>query len=209
MGVHALNASPIETSKGEETAQVRVRPPRNYEEKDANPANQAPRETTGGLPNAAPPAAPTPHTAFVRPRPGRPSKLTPDLTARLCQKLRAGLYLETASAMEGLSKNTLYDWLKRGARYRAALEAAPGAGELDPADEAYAEFSDAVEQALAEGDAFDETAISQAVRGGAWKAAAWRQERKHPDRWGRRDRLQVEAATQIRVEMWSPGEGDT
>jgi hypothetical protein len=77
----------------------------------------------------------------------------------------------------GVSNQNQVEWLKRGARASKGV---------------YREFSDAVEKALADSEAADVARISKAVEQGHWQAAAWRLERKHPERWGRKDRLQAE-----------------
>jgi len=108
---------------------------------------------------------------------GRPTKLTPELQERICLAIRAGNYIEVAASFAGIHKDTLYAWLKRGARASSGV---------------YREFSDALEKALADSEAADVARISKAVEQGHWQAAAWRLERKHPQRWGRRDRVQTE-----------------
>jgi hypothetical protein len=45
---------------------------------------------------------------------GRPSKLTPELQARMIKMLRAGVHQETACKVAGLALSTYDDWLKRG-----------------------------------------------------------------------------------------------
>jgi transposase len=109
---------------------------------------------------------------------GRPTKLTPELQAKLCDAIRAGNYMETAAAFAGIRKATLQNWLRRGARQTQGI---------------YHAFSEAVEKALADSEARDVALIAKAAADGQWQAAAWRLERKFPDRWGRRDRHQVEA----------------
>lgn len=106
---------------------------------------------------------------------GRPSKLTPELQERIVQAIRAGNYIETAAAYAGIAKSTLYDWLKRGARAKTGK---------------YRAFSDAVQRALAEAEVRDVAIIGKAAQE-QWQAAAWRLERKFPERWGRKDRHEV------------------
>ncbi len=100
----------------------------------------------------------------------RPTKLTPEVHDKIVTAIRAGNYIETASAYAGISKPSLYAWLKRG----AAEASGP-----------YHDFSAAVEKALAEAEMRDVDVITQAAAAN-WQAAAWRLERKFPDRWGRR-----------------------
>ena len=42
---------------------------------------------------------------------GRNSKLTPELTTRLCNYLRQGNYVKTACKMCGLGESTFYKWM--------------------------------------------------------------------------------------------------
>lgn len=107
---------------------------------------------------------------------GRPTKLNPELQEKICQAIRAGNYIETAAAYAGVNKSTLYDWLKRGGRAKSGK---------------YKEFSNAVEKALAEAEVRDVFIIGKAAEEN-WQAAAWRLERKFPERWGRKERLRSE-----------------
>lgn len=104
--------------------------------------------------------------------PGRPTKLTPEVARTIADYVKAGNYIETAAAAAGISKQTLYSWMKAGARATAGP---------------HREFLDAVEKAQAESEVTDVLRISVAAKS-QWQAAAWRLERKNPDRWGRKDR---------------------
>lgn len=107
---------------------------------------------------------------------GRPTKLTREIREKIVEAIRAGAYLETAAALAGIDRVTLHRWLKAGARQKR--------GELW-------EFCNAVEKALAEAEMDDLYIIKRAAQEN-WQAAAWRLERKFPERWGRKDRLQAE-----------------
>jgi transposase len=109
---------------------------------------------------------------------GRPTKLTPELQAKICDAIRAGNYLETAAAFAGINKTTLHRWLRRGANAHQG---------------AYHAFSRAVDKAFADSEARDVALISKAAAEGSWQAAAWRLERRFPERWGRREQHRVEA----------------
>lgn len=106
----------------------------------------------------------------------RPTKLTPQLQAKICDAIRVGCYIETAAAYCGISKDTFYNWLRKGARANSGI---------------YKDFSDAVEKAIAEAEFRDVMIIANAAATD-WKAAAWKLERKHPDRWGRKDKVSAE-----------------
>lgn len=116
------------------------------------------------------------------------------VSAAIVQALTAGNYLETAAAYAGVAKQSVYNWLRQGARDQMAGQRT-----------VYADFLDAVKKAEADAEVAGITAIAQAARDrtidikdkdgkvietrvvpAAWQAEAWRQERRHPDRWGRR-----------------------
>lgn len=126
---------------------------------------------------------------------GRPTKLTPELQEEICKAIRAGNYIETAAAFAGISKNTLYDWMKRGAREKERLAKNPRA-KVKKSEAPFVDFSDAVEKALAAAEVRDVMLIGKAAET-QWQAAAWRLERKFPDRWGRKERLEVAAEVDI------------
>ena len=103
---------------------------------------------------------------------GRPTKLTPDESNRIILAVKAGNYIETAAAFGGISKETLFTWLRRGRRSRQK-------------NNIYKQFSDAVEKALADAEIRDVANIEIASKDD-WHASAWRLERKYPEKWGRR-----------------------
>lgn len=126
----------------------------------------------------------------MRNKGGRPTKLTPKLQEEICKAIRAGNYIETAAAFAGISKNTLYEWLRRGAREKERLAKNPRA-KIKKSEAPFVEFSDAVKKALAAAEVRDVMLIGKAAET-QWQAAAWRLERRFPERWGRREKLALE-----------------
>jgi predicted aldo/keto reductase-like oxidoreductase len=118
---------------------------------------------------------------------GRPIKLTPELQEELVKVIRAGNYIETACAYVGINKTTFYDWLKRGAREKERLAKNPNA-RPKKSEAPFVELSNAIEKALAQAEIRDVAIIGKAAEEN-WQAAAWRLERKFPERWGRKERL--------------------
>src|SRR3990167_11113206 len=70
-------------------------------------------------------------------RGGRPTKFSPELAEKIISAIRVGGYVETAAAFAGISKDTFYEWLKRGAREQ---------------DGEFKEFSDAIGRAIADSE---------------------------------------------------------
>ena len=126
---------------------------------------------------------------------GRPTKISKSLIDEFARVVKAGNYIETAAAYVGISKNTVYDWLRRGAREKERLEKNPRA-KPKKSEAPFVEFSDAVEKALAAAEIRDVMIIGKAAET-QWQAAAWRLERKFPERWGRKERLEVAAEVDV------------
>jgi transposase len=141
---------------------------------------------------------------------GRPTKLNDEIVGRIADAVRAGAYVETAAAFAGINKDTFYAWLKRGAKDRERHTTS-----------AHTRFADAIEKAGADAEIFALATIQQFAKGfpveqttvimernaagelkeierrtetksrREWQAAAWMLERSHPERWGRRDRMEL------------------
>jgi transposase len=121
---------------------------------------------------------------------GRPTKLTPEVQDKIVAALRAGNYQETAAMYAGVEARTFYRWMERG--------------ESDDADdEIYRQFRQAVEKAKADAEVRDIALIDKAAHDGSWQAAAWKLERKFPNRWGRVNRTEISGpdGAPVKVEM--------
>src|SRR5262249_36307644 len=106
---------------------------------------------------------------------GAPSKLTPAMQAEIVALVEAGNYIETAAAVCGIRKQTIYDWLKKGARQERGK---------------YHDFNRAIRAAQAKADAADLAIIAEAARNGAWQAAGWRLERRNPRHFALTQRIE-------------------
>ncbi len=100
---------------------------------------------------------------------GRPTKLTPEVQATICETIAAGGTFRAACLRAGISHTTLYGWIERGRN-----------GEAE-----YADFLAAIEKA--EGNAITRNlaVINKAAHDGTWQAAAWWLERRYPQEYGR------------------------
>jgi len=103
-------------------------------------------------------------------------ELTQAVLSKVVNAIKCGAYVETAAAFAGIGKSTLYAWLRHGANN-------PGTPE--------ATFAACVAQAMAASEVRDLAIIMLAAQKGVWQAAAWRLERKHPERYGRRQVVQI------------------
>ena len=119
---------------------------------------------------------------------GRPSRLNESIATTVVAAIQRGAYIETAAALAGVPVSTFYDWLKRGKAVRQTLQEAHENEQPDISahDANCANFSEAVEKAIAQAEVRDLQAIDDAAQSGQWQAAAWKLERKHHSRWGRK-----------------------
>lgn len=120
----------------------------------------------------------------------RPNKLTKEIQDKIVHSIKSGNYIETAAVYSGVTKKTLYNWMKRANDELARVDQQPRA-KIKKSEEPFVEFLHAVEHALAFAEARDVNIIAKAAEDD-WKASAWRLERKFPDRWGRKDKLDAD-----------------
>jgi hypothetical protein len=158
-------------------------------------------------------------------KPGPPTKLTAKLIDSICNAIAAGAYIETAAAYVGISKESFYKWLRKGARDADArtrsihrtLQERVGKAMAD------AELADLSTIARhAQGFKVEKHVIVETISADGtverketnetrfqrdWTAAAWRLERKHPDRWGRRMALTgAQDSSPLQVKILLPEE---
>ena len=74
---------------------------------------------------------------------GRPTKLNEDITEEIVKAIKLGNYLETAAAYVGISKSTLYDWLRRGKREIERVEK-DSRRKVKQDEQIYVDFSNSV-----------------------------------------------------------------
>jgi hypothetical protein len=108
-------------------------------------------------------------------RPGRPSKLTPDVVALILNAIRCGAPNKVACAAAGIRAETMCVWLRK-------------AEELGKPKE-YAQFAQSLARARQEGIAARLGIIHKAAKID-WRAAAWLLERDMPDVFSLRFRIE-------------------
>jgi len=98
--------------------------------------------------------------------------------------VRDGVSPEVAARAAGIAASTFYLWRAKG---------------REQPDSNYAEFSEAIENAIAECEARAVRVITKAFPT-SWQAAMTLMERRFPDRWGRRERIDVYEHERVRQE---------
>ena len=102
------------------------------------------------------------------------TKLTPELQKKLIKYIRAGSYIVVACRAVGISEFAFYDWIKKGKKG------------IEP----YTKFTKSVRQAQAIGELKIYSEIRSQVKKD-WRAGMEILARKYPQRWAKKDRLEV------------------
>lgn len=115
----------------------------------------------------------------------RPTKCTKELTRKICKAIEAGNYPETAAVISGLPARTFYRWMKKGRESKSKRGI-------------YWQFWQSVKKAENFAEAYFLQVIRKSAEGDAengvkrnWQSAAWYLERKYPEKWGRKERLDI------------------
>lgn len=106
------------------------------------------------------------------------SKLNQGKIRTITAALRGGNSRRVAAEYANISPRTLQRWMKRGREEEV--------GE-------YAELLHSIHQAEATAERVMVAAVMEAAKNGEWRAAAWWLERRDPQNWGRRQRIEVTA----------------
>jgi len=108
-----------------------------------------------------------------------------EIQNKIVQYILLGSYVETAATASGISKETFYEWLRRGAKAKRMKE-------IPENEMQYVRFSDAVDHAVGQSEQRDLYRIEKAAETGDWRAAAWKLERRAPTRWGPKAAMKLE-----------------
>ena len=101
-------------------------------------------------------------------------KYTPEMVKQLIKYVEGGSYIVVACRAVGIAEKTFYEWFKKGE-----------AG-IDP----YSKLSKSIKMAKAKAE-IKNIEIIQKAAGKNWQASMALLERKYPQRWARRDKLEV------------------
>jgi transposase len=103
-------------------------------------------------------------------------KFTTRRKSAILRKMREGHYAKTAAETSGITEQTLYNWLKKGEDPEQYPE--------------HAAFLEAYRRAEATAEGMAIEAIQDAFPND-WRAAMTYLERRHPDRWAKRQSVDV------------------
>lgn len=117
-------------------------------------------------------------------RGGAPTLCTPEIIKEIVDALRMGVYFDAACAAAGVTKDTGWNWMKRGRK----------------GEQPFAEFFSLVGKANGEMQKFYNTSIFAHSKKN-WQAAAWYLERRFPKRYGRKDQLELSGELDSNVEV--------
>tara|TARA_R100001163_G_scaffold65383_1_gene62356 strand:+ start:652 stop:1098 length:447 start_codon:yes stop_codon:yes gene_type:complete len=116
--------------------------------------------------------------------------LTDNLANQLIDLVRRGNFLEVACRACGISPSQLHRWLERGHN----------------GEEPYRDLGKRLSAAQAEAEIVLVESLNEAASRD-WKAAAWKLERKYPDRYGPRLEARIESqVTDERIAVLNAGE---
>lgn len=107
---------------------------------------------------------------------GRPTKLTPPVERAIVSAIARGNTRKVAAEAVGINEATLYRWLQQG-------------GGEHPV-KLYREFREAITRAEA-GAVMAAVGVVRFAGRTNWQAMTWWLERRYPDEWGRKDRVEV------------------
>lgn len=89
---------------------------------------------------------------------GRPSKLTPEVQARICRAIRRGMSLPKAAKYGGIDYDTFKLWIRKGKAAKSGK---------------FFTFFTTIQKTKAVAEAAILARIDKAGRGGDWRADAW------------------------------------
>lgn len=117
----------------------------------------------------------------ARKPPGRPPELNLETAERICEHLRAGLFIQSALQAERVLRRTYYKWMEQAERDAEAGE-----------NSIFSEFLHMIKKVEVEVERKNLEVVQSGTFG--WQGAAWTLERRFPARWGNRMRLSLEEA---------------
>jgi hypothetical protein len=117
---------------------------------------------------------------------GRPTKLNPEVIAKMAESVRGGNYPEVAAVAAGITATTYHNWMKRGRDLAERLsKSGDGPETLSESERPYLEFVESINAASAECETNLVAVIVEAAERGE-KGALEFLSRRFPRRWAKR-----------------------
>ena len=113
-------------------------------------------------------------------------KLTPQLQEQIGNNITLGMPLKYAAESVGITEVTFYNWLKRG--------------ETESKGQFY-EFAEHVKACKAKAVQLHLKLITKAATEGTWQASAWILERRYPEEFGRREKVELGGEQQLVINL--------
>ncbi len=109
---------------------------------------------------------------------GRTTKLTPDVQKEIGQNIILGMPIKFAAEAAGIGETTFYRWMQSGEKAKRGK---------------FREFWEYIKECQAKAVQLHVKLITRAANEGSWQASAWILERRHPNEFGRKDRIDMKA----------------
>lgn len=122
----------------------------------------------------------------------RPTKLTIELKEKIVDLVQRGNYIATACIACGISRQTYYRWRLRGKSELKRVDKNPRC-RIRKKEKPYVDFLEDTEKADAEAEVLFLEKIRQGEQG--WQSAGWYLERRHFDKWGRKEKREITGAS--------------
>ena len=115
---------------------------------------------------------------------GRRHKLTPEVSARICEGIRLRMSHKHAAVRGGVSESIFYTWMREGEAIERRLDAGEKVRKTHYQRACY-QFLQDVRRAVSDGQAALIALVHQGARED-WRAASWILERRHPEDFSKR-----------------------
>ena len=106
------------------------------------------------------------------------TKLNPTIKKQIGDNITLGMPLKFAAEAAGISEATFYNWMNRGESESKGQ---------------FFEFHEYIKECQSKAVQLHLKLITKAATEGAWQASAWILERRHPEEFGRREKIEMDA----------------
>lgn len=127
---------------------------------------------------------------------GRRSKLTDAVQEKICNYIRIGNTFEVSAGAAGITGTTFYNWCKRARAERERVSKSKRR-KIRERERPFVAFLEALELAEHEG----ETMLVGTVASSGPEGAKWILGRRHPDRWGNKQKVDADVNLSGKTEV--------